>query len=553
MRLFPVQNTLLQSAIERNRQKLIHSLFGVAFGINPLWIGAFLIVAVAIAADANAAADLPRESDVSGKRRLVVCIPSDVASLDPTNHRSRITQMVLKHLFDGLTTRDGVNRLIPQLAVSWRLMNDTLWQFNLRKGVRFHNGDAFSATDVKFTLDRVSKTEGMDGRTSPRQSLFEPISEVTVIDDYTIQIKTRYPWPNLPRMLALQEIVPARYIQTLGIEAFLSRPVGTGPFRLIQADPAGELRLERFADYYGESNRKPSAGMASVEQLIFKVMPSQLDQIAMLKAGQCDIISNFPSESVPLLAMSSGIQIVKVPATKSFFAEINCVKPPFDDVRIRQALNFAVDVPALVQHELQGHGVALATILLPNAFGVDPTLHPYPYQPELARELLAASAYPRNRPVTVYCNRDDVAFADTIAFFLTKLGLTARVRISSSYRPQITGADAPWDIFVGSWGNSTLDPAGILIPKLKSRAHGNFSGYGSPQLDDLMMAAQSTMDDGRRADGYHRIQKIIFQEAPMIFGYAPDEFYALGKRVGNFVPPVTGMMDLRDIYLNEGN
>lgn len=529
----------------------IYLIRGVTISIKTLWVGTVLSIAMLMAPYAAAATGPGQTMDSGEKNRLILCIASDVDSLDPTDFRSRTTQIVLNSIFDSLTTRDSFNGVIPQLADSWRLINDTLWQFKLRKGVRFHNGDRLSAADVKFTLDRVVKKGGLDGRSSPRKSLFEPIFDVSVVDDLTVHIKTRYPWPNLPLMLSLQPIVPAGYIQTVGIQEFKNHPVGSGPFRLVSSDPGKELRLERFKDYYGGSDQQPPVQTTPIKYLIFKVVPSQLDQMVMLKTGRCDIIFNIPPESIPILEMSPGVQIIKVPPTKSYFAEINCTKPPFDDVRVRHSLNFAVDIQAVVRHKLQGYASALATVLLPNAFGYDHTLEPYPYEPARARKLLAASAYPYNRPIAIHCNRDDLAFAHTIALFLTKLGLKARVSIAPNYRPKTSGPDAPWDIFVGSWGNSTLDPVGILIPKFRSHAYGNYSGYSCVQVDDLMMRTQSTMDDARRADGYRQIQKIIFRDAPMIFGYAPDEFYAVAKRVKNFVPPDTGMIDLRDVYVKE--
>ena len=181
---------------------------------------------------------MPSERANSGvsieNNRVVICLPTDVDSFDPANHRSRITQIVLKNIFDSLTTRDSSNRIIPQLAQSWRLIDDRQWEFKLRRGVRFHNGQEFSAADVQYSLNRIIHQGALDGRTSPRRSLLAPISEVIAVNDYLVRIKTLYPWPNLPLMLSLQEIVPAAYMQAAGGLGFETHPVGTGPFRFIQ-------------------------------------------------------------------------------------------------------------------------------------------------------------------------------------------------------------------------------------------------------------------------------------------------------------------------------
>ena len=492
------------------------------------------------------AGDSPKAENASDNR-LVICLSSDVESLDPTNHRSRITQIVLKSMFDSLTTRDSNNHVVPQLAESWELIGDTLWKFKIRKGVRFHDGSILYAGDVKYTLDRVTREGAVDGQTSPRKSLFEPISEVTVEDDDTVFIKTSHPWPNLPMMLSLQEIVPKNYLETVGSKEFTAHPVGTGPFQFIGAEPGKNIILERFDDYYGGSPLKPPVQTASLKKIIFKVVPLHLDQLSMLKTGKCDLIYNVPPESIDILKMASGIRVLKAPATRSHFAEINCVKPPFNDTRVRQAMNYGVDIDSMVKNQFKGQATGLSTILLPDSFGYNPDLKPYPYDPFLSRQLLQAAAFPHERFIDVYTSRDELILADSIVLYLTKLGLRPRMVISSESRPGTKGADAPWDIFVGSWGNTTLDPAGILLPKLKSNGYGNFSGFASTELDTLMLKAQRSMNEMIMRQYYHQIQTVIFDQAPMIFGYASNEFYAIRDRVHNFWPSVSGMIDLHDV------
>jgi peptide/nickel transport system substrate-binding protein len=401
-------------------------------------------------------------------------------------------------------------------------------------------------------LNRVIREGALDGRTSPRKSLLAPISEVRVEDLRTVRIKTLYPWPNLPLMLSLQEIVPAAYMKSVGSRGFEAHPVGTGPFRLVNNDGGRTIVLERFEGYYGGSPEREPVQTAPLKQLVFKAVPSLPDQVAMLKTGRCDLIFNLPPGSIPILEMVPGLRVLKGPATKSYFAEINCIRPPLNDRRVRQAFNYAVDVRAIVRHKLQGHAKVLSTVLLPNAFGYDPGLQPYPYDLSTARQLLEAAAYPGDRPLTIYCNREDLMFADGIALFLTRLGLRTRMVTQSALRPQILGREAPWDIFVGSWGNSTLDPAGILPPKFESHGYGNYSGFASPAMDSLLQEAQLTMDGVQRAELYHRIQKIILDEAPMIFGYAQDEYYGVAGWVKNFRPSPTGMMEMHDVYVDHG-
>jgi peptide/nickel transport system substrate-binding protein len=492
-----------------------------------------------------------RPSDA--RNDLTVCLPAYVECFDPTDHRSRITQLVLNNIFEALTARDQDLKVVPRLAESWRSPDPLTWEFKLRRGVRFHNGDAFSAHDVKFTFDRIITPGALNGRSSPRGELFEPVSHVVVVDDYTVRITTKRPWAILPLMLSLQEIVPERYLKSVGPEGFEEKPVGAGPFRLQSFQNGSRIVLTRFNDY---CDPKPHPGIAErnpVQNLIFEVVPQKVDQIARLKRGEADLIFSVPPCSVDILKKTPGIAVQSHSATRCYFAEINCAKPPFTDRRIRQALNYSVDIHALVRHILAGYGKPLPTVLMPNGFAYNTALAPYPHDPQKARELLEAAGYPRNRPVVIHCNNEDREIGNILTLFLTRVGLSASLHVTASYRPMSFGAEAEWDLCVGSWGNSTLDPIDILQPKFKSDGKGNYSGYSNREVDRLMEEAERSSDMEHRAEAYKRAQAIIHEDAPMIFGYASEEFYGLRERVRNFHPSPTGMLHFKDVYLESEN
>lgn len=487
------------------------------------------------------------------KNTLVVALPASIMSLDPTNYRHRPTQAVLKNMFDSLTTRDAGMKVVPQLAESWQVLDDTTWEFKLRRGVKFHNGDDFSAQDVKFTLERVVKEGALDGETSPRKSLLGLLSQVNIINDYTVQIKTEKPWPILPLMLTLQEIIPKKYMEEVGSQEFQRNPIGTGPFKFVRAEGKEGLILERFEGYYGGSAENPPMQVAPLKYLVFKTVPVEAERIAMLKTGELDIIYNMPSGVVPLLWTAPGIKVIVVGTTRSYFVEINSIKPPFDDLRIRLALNYAVDMKTVVDSVLQGHGEVLSTVLLPYAFAYHGSLEPYPYDAELARKLLNDSGFPEEHSITIHSIKDDAAFANVIAVFLLRVGVKSVINIVDNRRPKTVGKDAGWDLFLGSWGNTTLDPVGILVPKFRSGGRGNFSGYSNEEVDKLLSQAESALDYEIRANYYRTVQEIIYQDVPMIFGYAAEEFYGVRKRVKNFVPSSGGMTTMHDVYLENGS
>lgn len=486
---------------------------------------------------------------VNNNNQLVVGVPDPIHTLDPAAYRLRTLQIIAKNMFDSLTTRDADMKVVPQLAESWRAIDDNTWEFKLRKGVTFHNNDPFSAADVKFSLERILKEGGMDGVTSPRRSLLGPVSEVRVVDRHTVLITTEKSWPILPLMLSLQEIVPQKYISDVGSEAFGSHPIGTGPFKFVRLDKQQRITMERFENYYGGSPAIPPVQKAPLESLVFHYSPLGSENIRMLKKGDSHIISRVNPLSIPILDADPNLDVIAAPATRSHFAEINCTKPPFDDLRIRRAFNHSVDFDNIISKLLHGSGIRLSTVLLPQAVGYNKTIKPYRYDPELSKQLLKDAGYDSNRVLQIYCTKDAAQLANNIAAFLSRVGVKSKISLAEPHKPVTMGKDAPWDLYLGFWGNSTLDPVGIIVPKFISNGRGNFSGYSNQTVDSLIAKAERTSDSDLRERLYKEIQEIIYKDAPMIFGYAKIDFYGVNKYVKNFIPSSTGMMNMHDVFI----
>jgi peptide/nickel transport system substrate-binding protein len=490
----------------------------------------------------------------SAKNKLVIGLASSIVSLDPTDYRDRNTQVALKNMFDGLTTRDKDLKVVPQLAESWKTIDDNTWEFKLRRGVTFHNGDDFTAKDVKFTLDRVTQEGALDGKTSPRKGLLASLSAVTVVDDYTVRIQTTKPWAILPLMLTLQEIVPMNYMKEVGSLGFQTKPVGTGPFRFVGKVGQDQLNLTRFERYYGGSPANPPVQPAPLKYLVFRHVPENVVRIGMLQRGELDIITSISPETVGIIKMTPELVVKTSPATRSYFTDINMTRPPFDDPRIRLALNYAVDMEAVVNHVLEGQGKVLPTILLQNAFAYNSSLRPYAYKINEAKKLLSDAGYPQGFTITLHCQDANQPFANAIALFLTKVGVNCAIHVvQPGSSRNIMATRSKWHLFVTSWGNSTLDPVGILTPKLKTGGRGNYSGYSNARVDQLLSLAEDTLDIKKRESHYKEVQEIIHKDVPMIFGYAAEEIYALGQWVKNFTPSSSGMMSMRDVSVEKGD
>lgn len=325
---------------------------------------------------------------VRGGDTVTVGMRADsIVTLDPAMYRDRDTEAVLRNIYDGLLAHTPAGKIVPQLATSWTRVRPTEYVFTLRGGVRFHNGDPLTADDVVFTFERVIAEGGVEGKSSPRKGLLGPITQAQKIDDLHVRFTLGAPFPENLVLEALRAlpVVPQKYFQRVGEAGFTARPVGSGPFAFAQGALNSQIILRRNDAYW--------AGPAKLRQVVFRMMPEPATRIAALLAGEVQIIQEVPPDLVGRLSGSPDVAVKTVDGTRSFEIELNNKKAPFDDARVRQALNYAVNWDAILKNIYHGYGKRLATAFLPSGFGYDGSLRPYPYNPAKAKELLAAAGY----------------------------------------------------------------------------------------------------------------------------------------------------------------
>ncbi|HAN86016.1 MAG TPA: peptide ABC transporter substrate-binding protein [Firmicutes bacterium] len=328
-----------------------------------------------------------------GDTILVGLYADKIVTLDPAAYRDRPTETVIRNMFDALVTRTWDGRVVPEIAEAWKAESDTEYLFRIRKGIKFHNGDSLDADDVVYTFDRVLKEGGMGGRTSPRQGLLGPVEKVEKVDAYTVRFVLSAPFPVLPQALVHIQIVPRDYMERVGDEAFSRQPIGCGPFRYVEGRLDDKIVMERFDGYYGGSPMLPPVGTARVKRAIFRMMPDPTVRVAALKTGEVHIIQAVPAHVAASLMRDRNIQVRSVEGTRVYFAEMNCTRPPFDDLRVRRAINYAVDWDTILRTIYAGNATRLSTAFLPSGFGFNPKLAPYGYDPARARSLLAEAGY----------------------------------------------------------------------------------------------------------------------------------------------------------------
>ncbi len=476
----------------------------------------------------------------------------DASTLDPANHRSRISEGIIRNMYDGILARDEQMLVWPELAESFTQIDEVTYEATLHKGVMFHDGSEMTAEDVKFTFDRLTKEGAMGGQTSPRQSLLGPLVDTTIVDDYTVRFTLANAWPVFPRMLPFQEVVSKAFVEQVGTEGLATQVNGNGPFKLVDWRQGDSIIMERFEGYYGGARGIEPVGPAQVDRIIFRIIPESASRVAALLAGEVDLINELPVHSMRRVEENPDTKVLRTLGTRSFFFLLNTTQPPFDDVRIRKAANHAVDKQIIIDKILDGLAVPINGILSPQSFGHNPDLPAYDHDPEKAKQLLAEAGHPDGIDVVLDAEAEFKDLAEALAASMASGGIRAQVQLWES-----NALRAHWDpknpkerdMYFSSWGSGALDPAGIFMPVLRTDARGNRSGYSNPEVDRLLDGANAEADQETRSQMYQDAQVIVNDEAPLVFLWVPQDIYGASARLEGWQPSGRGIIKLHDAYL----
>lgn len=466
---------------------------------------------------------------------LVVELTGEPDTFDPALATGRLSQVLQQNIYDSLTYHDERGRLQPSLATSWEMVDRNTWRFKLRQGVRFQNGEEFNAEAVKFTIERI-----LDPATRAYSRLrIGPISGVRVSDPYTVDIVTREPDVLLPVRLSelYGGIVPPRHVQQVGAE-FSRRPVGTGPFKLEEW-----VRNERIVLVANENYWR---GAPKVKRIVLRPVVEDAARIAGLLRGEIHLAANIPPINVAEVERSGRARVSTVPSTRFYFVVLDTTKPPLNDRRVRQALNYGVNVEAIVNSVGRGYGTRLATIIIPEAFGYDPNVTPYPYDPAEARRLLAEAGHPNGFEIDFDSFTgsiiDHSRVGEAVVGQLGLIGVRVRrlnVTEFGVFSPRrIALQTAP--MYIYSYGEWAFDADNTYSLFLLPRPAGGYY-YTNPEMYAKYQSARGTLDSGQRRALLQSLQRDFKQEAPFIFLYQVHAIWGMTRNV-NYAPRVDEMM-----------
>ena len=460
---------------------------------------------------------------------LVVAQDADAVSLDPHMGNDMRSLRVIAQIYDTLVVQGDDLELRPNLAESWEPVDDRTWEFRLRQGVTFHNGQSLTAHDVKFTFDRLR-----DPATRAAATILSAVEAVEVVDDYTVRIRTAFPFAPILHHLAhpAASILDEDTVRAAGNDYGTRIVVGTGPFRFDGWVAGSHITLKRHDTWWG--------GTSTLEEIVFRSIPDDTVRAIELETGGVDIAYMLDPISVSWLQDVPGVHIHTVETFSSDFIIFNVQKEPLNDVRVRQAIHHAIDVDTLVDVLYEGQAVRAAGPLSPRIFGAHPDLAPYAYDPDRARALLAEAGYPDGFRITLWTNEAPLRMqlAEVVQENLRAVGITADIQVMEwGAFVHETGAGRH-DMAILGWMVLTGDADYGLYPLFHSSqqgAAGNRSFYSNPRVDELLERGRANSDPEVRLAAYREAQEIIRDEVPMVFLVHVQDATGIRDSVAGFV------------------
>jgi peptide/nickel transport system substrate-binding protein len=481
-----------------------------------------LLFVIVLAAAASA-------QDRARGKEIVIGLGAEPRTLLAVTIVDWTTNTQIEHIYDRLLDRDlKTLRPKPMLATSWKLVNDTTWEFALRQGVKFHNGEPFTAQAVKATFDYM-----LDPATKSHyatSSYWKPVKEVQVVNDYTVRLVTEKPYPSLLDHASLTDflVMPAKALREPGgVQKLAQHPIGTGPFRFVEWKRDERLVLERNPDYW--------AGPADVSRVTFRFIPEFSARLAALLSGEIDIMKDVPPQVADTVDRSGRAKVrATVSSRINYLALVNLKPGPMQDLRVRRAMNHAVDVDELIAQVLKGRATRVCGPLAPTNVDYAP-VECYKYDPERARALFKeAGVDPAKLSLTLdtpsgrYPLDKDVSLA--IAAQLQRLGITTNVVANEwgTHLDKIKNRNTG-DLFFLGWGPA-LFGQGTTEPLF--RADQTYASYGNNKtLDEKIARAATIVDAKGRAAAYAELQKAIHDEAPWVFLWQQHDLYGVAAQI----------------------
>ena len=491
---------------------------------------------------ASAAAGTLAFSAPAAARTVTVAVSASFTSLDPYDAPDILTRLASKSFYEGLFTFNSKMEPVPELAEGYETSPDAkVWTVTLKKGVKFHDGSEFTADAVKANFDRLLNP---DNKLS-RYNVYKFIEKVEVLDPYKVRFTLQAPLATFVRRLAMtnpQMICPSLLKDAHGLEgkkvtAF--NACGTGPYTLVSFNPAEELVVKKNPNY-----RDPS--LPKLDGIVWKPVVENSTRAAMLHTGEAQFVFPMPNEQIAQFKGDPKFRIEEVPSIMQRYLSINTTVKPFDDVRVRQAINYAINKEALCKVAFAGYAVPSATIYpaeIPGAL----KLGPWPYDPKKARELLKEAGYGSGLTINLWSGYNHTTAQKVIQFLqqqLAQVGVKSNIRaLEAGQRTALvesvpTPDKSQHDLYYIGWSSSTGELDYAIRPLLASEnmppVGSNEAYYKSEKVDRLIQEGLATTDRTKKAAIYKEMQEQLWADMPWIPLVTEKNIAASAKNLTGF-------------------
>ncbi|MBA2447815.1 MAG: hypothetical protein H0V51_07305, partial [Chloroflexi bacterium] len=493
------------------------------------------------AAEGKTAAQPTAAPAADREARIIVSQATDADTLHPILISSTNSEMIARLMLEGLYETDPTTgKPIPLLAESYSNPDPKTWEFKLRKGVKFHNGEPVTVQDVAYSYEVAVN----DPKT--RLSTVKGNVEGTeIVDEATVRVKTKVIYPAFLDNLAQDvRIVPANYTKQAGTDGFNLKPIGTGPYKFVEWMKDDHLTLVRNDDYWGE---KPS-----IKEIVWKPIPDAATRVAALETGQSDLIVHLPPTEAQRLEGHRDLKVSKVPSMRTIYIGMNTgtgkaqvVDDPLKDVKVRQAVQRAIDYDAIIRDVLKGDGLRVASTLVPANWGFDKDLKAVEYNPEEAKKLLAEAGYPNGLTLDFDIPSGryllDREVGEAVAGQLAKVGIKTNLQIQEwgAFYDKYLGLKDKGLFLLGV--GKDIYPDGHFFTYYHSKGRGFY--FQDAEVDGLIDKSLSTLDENVRLDAFRQLQKALIDKAHWAYLYQQMDIYGARNRL-QFEPTADEWMHL---------
>jgi peptide/nickel transport system substrate-binding protein len=457
----------------------------------------------------------------------------DSENLDPVIQDGNINIWVFMSIYDQLIgiDDDGL-ALVPRLAESWEVEDDgATYVFNIRQGVKFFDGSDMTVEDIKWSIERAKDTEE-----SPWTFSLAQVQEVTTPDDSTVVVSLTEPWaPFLPQIAMFNaSVVSKAFADEVGVEALVDQTMGTGPFQLTEWRKGEQMTMVKNPYYWEE-------GLPLLDEIIWKVVPDGNSQILQVQGGEIDGIigqGDVPLNRVPDLQEEENLQVFAWTSTYNNFIPLNTRNPPLDDVKVRQALNYATNKQALIDTILFGNA-EISNSFMPNgALYWNPDQEGYPFNLERAQELMAESEHPDGFILEFLVragNQQQIQIATALKDMWAEIGVDLDIQQLDQAVVQDLYRTFDFEAILSGWTNDIIDPDQLVSYAIIFETIENYrTGWVNQEAVDLANEGRTTLEDKARREIYYKIQAIHMEDAPFVYLYVLPYIDVMNERVEGY-------------------